>query len=266
MRDLLRFAAFLWITPFAAYLSDAYLESLYDTLLRSMKLDLSGLVERYAAERYELGNDFPKASAIMDDELGRLRAMLQMTDYESYREAALGILFERLDFPKKTDPSVKGPVQEARKSVRECWKAQCGILNSSRENDRDRLLHSYPLLQSYLSVTRRYRSALSGMKRKQGVMDFSDAEHFALKILSDNRIAGEYRDKFQYIMIDEYQDSNGVQEALINAIKRPDNLFLVGDIKQSIYRFRSAEPALFLEKIHTYTGSRGKFLCFYPHK
>ncbi|MBQ6425417.1 MAG: UvrD-helicase domain-containing protein [Clostridia bacterium] len=240
------------------YLLPSYLDRLYDTLLKSMKLDLRGPADRYVSERYALGNDFPKASAIMDDELSRLRALLQMNTYKTYRETALSIEFQRLNFPRDTDPSVKGPVQEARDAVKECLKAQRAVLSVSREDDETRLSESYPLLLSYLSLTRRYRSELTEMKRKQGVMDFSDAEHFALRILSDERIAGEYREKFRYIMIDEYQDSNGVQEALINAIRKPDNLFLVGDIKQSIYRFRSAEPALFLDKIRTYTGSRGE--------
>ncbi|MBQ3664096.1 MAG: UvrD-helicase domain-containing protein [Clostridia bacterium] len=240
------------------YLSAPYLDRLYGTLLDGMKLNLSGPVDRYVSERYALGNEFPKASAIMDDELSRLRALLQMNTYEQYREAALSIEFRRLNWPKNTDPSVNGPVKEARDAARDCWKAQRAILSGKREDDETELINSYPILQSYLSVTRRYTDALSDMKWKQGVMDFSDAEHFALKILSDERIAEEYRDKFRYIMIDEYQDSNGVQEALINAIRREDNLFLVGDIKQSIYRFRSAEPALFLDKIRTYTGKAGK--------
>ncbi len=240
------------------YLSGPYLDRVFGSLLGNMKFDLTGLVDRYIAERYALGDQFPKASAIMDGELMRLRALVNMTSYENYREAALDVTFDRLDFPKKTDPSVKGPVQEARDAVKACLKTQRAALKASRDDEEALLGKSAPLLRAYLSVTRRYRSAFTELKRKQGVMEFSDAEHFALQILSDERIAEEYRNKFDCIMIDEYQDSNGLQEALINAIRRPDNLFLVGDIKQSIYRFRSAEPALFLDKIHTYTGVRGK--------
>ncbi len=89
-------------------------------------------------------------------------------------------------------------------------------------------------------------------KKKKGVMDFSDIEHFALEILSDEAAAKEYRDKFRYIFIDEYQDSNLVQEAIISKIQRRDNLFMVGDVKQSIYKFRLAEPEIFLKKYETF--------------
>lgn len=85
-------------------------------------------------------------------------------------------------------------------------------------------------------------------KNKQGFVDFSDIEHFALKILSNAEIAEEYRRKFQYIFIDEYQDSNLVQECLIDKIKRENNVFMVGDVKQSIYKFRLAEPEIFIDK------------------
>ena len=65
-------------------------------------------------------------------------------------------------------------------------------------------------------------------------------------------MAEEYRERFKYIFIDEYQDSNIVQETLIQSIKREDNLFMVGDVKQSIYRFRLADPTLFIEKYETF--------------
>ena len=86
-------------------------------------------------------------------------------------------------------------------------------------------------------------------KRSRNVLDFSDYEHFALQILTDQEgnaspIAKEYRSQFEEILVDEYQDTNQVQEAIISKIKRGDesngNLFMVGDVKQSIYKFRQA--------------------------
>ncbi len=94
-------------------------------------------------------------------------------------------------------------------------------------------------------------------------MDFQDLEHLALEILVDAKTkqaraaAEEFRDMYEEIMIDEYQDSNHVQETLLRAISREErgayNLFMVGDVKQSIYRFRLARPELFMEKYDTYT-------------
>ncbi len=92
----------------------------------------------------------------------------------------------------------------------------------------------------------------SKAKEKQGVIDFYDIEHYALRILTHEEAAEEYREKFRYIFIDEYQDSNMVQECLIKSICRENNLFMVGDVKQSIYKFRLAEPEIFIKKYETY--------------
>ncbi len=85
-------------------------------------------------------------------------------------------------------------------------------------------------------------------KRERNLLDFNDLEHFALKVLQSESVSQGYRKKFEYIFVDEYQDSNIVQETLINAIKRENNVFMVGDVKQSIYRFRLADPSIFLSR------------------
>ena len=89
-------------------------------------------------------------------------------------------------------------------------------------------------------------------KADRNRIDFSDVEHDCLQILSDTAAASEYRHRFRYIFIDEYQDSNYLQEEIINRIRRADNVFMVGDIKQSIYRFRQAEPDIFQSKYRLY--------------
>lgn len=95
-------------------------------------------------------------------------------------------------------------------------------------------------------------------KRAQSIVDFNDLEHYALKILRDDSantpsdIGDSYRAELKYIFIDEYQDSNSLQEAIIEQIKRDDNLFMVGDVKQSIYRFRLADPSIFNRKYENY--------------
>lgn len=92
----------------------------------------------------------------------------------------------------------------------------------------------------------------SQIKRDKGLLDFGDIEHFAIEILDDPLVSREYQNKFQYIFIDEYQDSNILQERIIESIKRANNVFMVGDIKQSIYKFRLAEPEIFHEKYRSY--------------
>ncbi len=101
-------------------------------------------------------------------------------------------------------------------------------------------------------LVKEYRSIFSEIKRSKGLMDFSDLEHFAYEILKHDEAAEFYRDKFRHIFVDEYQDSNVVQEALIKRIAGENNLFTVGDVKQSIYRFRLAEPEIFEKRYRDY--------------
>lgn len=111
-------------------------------------------------------------------------------------------------------------------------------------------------------MTERFLTVFREAKREKNLVDFSDLEHFALQILVDpdtkepTDVAESYRREFEEILVDEYQDSNYLQEAILGAIARQEdgrkNLFFVGDVKQSIYRFRLARPELFLEKYHAY--------------
>lgn len=89
-------------------------------------------------------------------------------------------------------------------------------------------------------------------KRKKRLVDFNDLEHLALRLLAREEVAQEMRSRYREVMIDEYQDVNGVQEAILARVTNGRNLFAVGDVKQSIYRFRLADPGLFQEKHRSY--------------
>lgn len=104
----------------------------------------------------------------------------------------------------------------------------------------------------------RYDQLYKGKKAQKNLADFGDIEHYAYEILKDKEAAEFYRNRFEHIFIDEYQDSNVIQEALIDLIKRPSNLFMVGDVKQSIYKFRLAEPEIFQKKYRMYDSGEGK--------
>lgn len=108
----------------------------------------------------------------------------------------------------------------------------------------------------------RFEEEFSKNKREKNIIDFNDIEHFALQILVkrgengqyiSSEVAEKYKEKFEEIAIDEYQDSNQVQEFILKVISRGNNIFMVGDVKQSIYKFRQACPRLFLEKYNTFS-------------
>jgi len=105
--------------------------------------------------------------------------------------------------------------------------------------------------------------AFSAKKRERGGLDFSDLERYCLRILALDgyQVASELRNEFDYVLVDEYQDTNPVQEAILGLVSGGDehpNMFMVGDIKQSIYRFRLAEPRIFLEKLAQYPRISGE--------
>jgi len=108
-------------------------------------------------------------------------------------------------------------------------------------------------IHELIRVTKEFARKFSAAKRERGIIDFADMEHFALKIFDNApEVTAFYREKFKFIMVDEYQDTNGVQEAIIQKISRGDNLFFVGDVKQSIYRFRLVDSANFKDKMTNY--------------
>ena len=108
-------------------------------------------------------------------------------------------------------------------------------------------------IKELIRVTKTFAEKFAEAKRERGIIDFNDMEHFALKIFDTApEVAETYRDKFKFIMVDEYQDTNGVQEAIVQKISRGDNLFFVGDVKQSIYRFRLVDSANFKDKMNSY--------------
>lgn len=101
-------------------------------------------------------------------------------------------------------------------------------------------------------LVKEFGQIFARIKRNEDLLDFNDVEHLALQVLDDERVCEEYKRKFSYIFIDEYQDTNYIQEALISRIKRDNNLFMVGDVKQSIYKFRRAEPSIFIDRYNDY--------------
>lgn len=114
------------------------------------------------------------------------------------------------------------------------------------------LQKTHPIAGTIQRMLTDFDTLFSEKKREKKVMDFSDIEHFCFDILKEEDVAEYYRNRFEYIFIDEYQDTNVIQEAIVARVARDNNLFMVGDIKQSIYKFRLAEPEIFKGKYDKY--------------
>jgi ATP-dependent helicase/nuclease subunit A len=125
----------------------------------------------------------------------------------------------------------------------------------------------HPVIQKLVDIVKMFAARFQEVKREKGIVDFTDLEHFCLEILKEPSASGnhlvpspvamQYRDKFVEVLVDEYQDTNLVQESILQLVTKDTeeagNLFMVGDVKQSIYRFRLAEPGLFLKKYKRFT-------------
>ena len=141
---------------------------------------------------------------------------------------------------------------------------QAAVFTVPEATLQDQFKAQYPIIEGLVDLTIAFHKAYQDMKQEQGIMDFSDLEHLCLALLVEpgteddpqpSDVAKELQDTFKEIMVDEYQDTNGVQETIINLISRVDNRFYVGDVKQAIYSFRMADSSLFMEKYNTYGGT-----------
>ncbi len=206
----------------------------------------------------------------------------KLVNIERYREGyALyqGMAFGRL--PSKKDESVSRAkreiIQGIRKEIKDMVKRICGkYFPAPPETVLEYMQGSSGAVCALVDVVLAFKGALDQRKRENNLIDFSDMEHLALSILvkkaegedgrktyEPSRAALDYQDYFEEILIDEYQDSNLVQEMILESIcgERSGrfNRFMVGDVKQSIYKFRLARPEIFMEKFEEYgKGMEGK--------
>jgi len=161
------------------------------------------------------------------------------------------------NYPRHSFPDDLSEVKSRVKELRDNYKKNLEDLGKVATLTKSEILaeikDSAESVQQLVNITLEFEKAFSKAKRDRGIIDFNDMEHLALQIFNtDKRTAKIYRDKFKVIMVDEYQDTNDVQEEIISKIVGDDNFFAVGDVKQSIYRFRNAAPEIFLQKYKTY--------------
>lgn len=183
----------------------------------------------------------------------------------------------------KKDVNVSDTIKEQVKNLREqVKKTVSAIMEQYFYDSPQQLLEdmqsSAPAMRELLHLAAEFTKRYAEKKRDKNLVDFGDMEHFALEILVEEKdgqivlrdAARELSDRYEEILIDEYQDSNLVQELILTSVSKKhqgkNNIFMVGDVKQSIYRFRLARPELFMEKYDTYTLEDGPFQRIDLHK
>ena len=158
------------------------------------------------------------------------------------------------------DAEVRGPAEKLRDSGKAILEKN--VRKPYFGGDLDKMVEvsvgTVPYLKTLLRLVKNFDDLFKELKKEQRVIDFNDIEHYALDVLEDEEVASYYRETISQIFIDEYQDTNLIQEAIVDRIRRDNNLFMVGDIKQSIYRFRLAEPDIFQNKYNLYRKGEDK--------
>ena len=220
--------------------------------LKGLKVRLGAYMDILRSRRDEIAEDYPKTAAILDDDLTQLGgALLQksLRGYANQLSACAFATFSMRGAEKSYSKYVKNPRDDMKKEV------QKHIALSGKPIGRQAKLLAgiKPLLDMLYSFTGDFIALYSEKKEQAGIIDYADMEHIALRLLRLPAVAKEYRDRFSFVFIDEYQDCSPLQNALFSALARPDNLFIVGDVKQSIYGFRMAEPTMFTERIDEFS-------------
>ena len=233
-------------------------------LLKQVDEILQEGIIKLEAEKSNLAkyDELQKYFLIINDDIEQLEMLKSNLDsWDKAYTIASSIKFKTWLADKKITLEAKDIAKVTRDLVKESLKKVLNkiLIFDSKEANED-INDMYEVLTKLEKIIIEFGEKFAKRKKDKNVVDFSDVEHFALKILlkeengdvKPSEIAKKYQEKFAEIAIDEYQDSNLVQEYILTSISRENNIFMVGDVKQSIYKFRQARPDLFLGKYKTY--------------
>ncbi len=244
-------------TPWGKVLLEEMQEELID--------DITILTDSINGLEYE--SDLEEFKQTIESDIKQLTILREnLNNWDKSYEIAQNIKF--ITWPrKKIESEIKDEIKKIRDNVKKKFSKKIDkiFVSDSKQSNQD-IYDMYSILKKLENLIIEFDEIFSKKKRDKNIVDFTDIEHFALNILVKEvkkttnekgeiqeeiiktEVAKKYTEKFEEIAIDEYQDSNLVQEFILSSISRGNNMFMVGDVKQSIYRFRQAMPKLFLDK------------------
>lgn len=222
-----------------------YLNKAYDLA----RIHQHGYEEQYPSD-YDVINTFEK---LLDKDFAKCYEYLSENNFERFTTKKT----------KHLDEDIKNLIKKYRDEAKKMFDSlKEDYFSFSMQSQIKFLRENKPLVEALFYVLNCFDERFKQIKRSKGVVDFADLEELALKIITEHEDAREYyRKHFKEILIDEYQDTNSMQEEIVKAISVGNNVFMVGDVKQSIYRFRNAEPEIFQAKYSDYRkGKNGKLI------
>jgi len=245
-------------------------------LIENLKVEVSGLVQamEYAIEIIEGDPGLHPYLDNFKEECFAIQDILNGCDrnWESIHHCISQVEFKRLprcgkEANKDKQEQVKKIRDDVKDRIKKIQEELFGIDPDQIIRDLNQL---YPMMKCLTELVLELGDRYNEKKRARGLLDFNDLEHLCLEVLLEegeqgekypSQVALELRERYEEVLIDEYQDSNLVQEVILSTVSRKDshtpNMFMVGDVKQSIYRFRQARPELFMEKYNSYSLEPG---------
>lgn len=201
-----------------------------------------------------------KPTALLRSTIAQLQALYDCKTWDEI-VSNKGIDFGRLTFPKNcSDLQLTEQIKAVRSACKEGIAKRLRSFTDDSSQILDDIRRSASAARGLVGLVLAFTQNYSRLKTNRGILDFSDLEHMTLDLLLGKQrsgvtaIAGEIGADFREIMVDEYQDSNEIQDAIFGALtQKRQNCFMVGDVKQSIYQFRLADPSIFIEKYNTYS-------------
>lgn len=226
---------------------------------------------RTKAERaYQLSQRFGKLCRVVESDLdiiNSLSVLLKDDKWDEIHNSLDNIEFTRLSKDKEIDLSIYEEIKELRSKYKDIIaELSQKYFIASKAELVDSMQKSYKYISMLCKLTKNFEKAFFKKKLEKNVLDFNDLERLCLRLLTDNsdvqiahsKLASTISGKFKEVLVDEYQDINELQDAILNILAMDSNIFMVGDVKQSIYRFRLADPDLFINKYQNHQG-REKF-------
>lgn len=217
----------------------------------------------HIAHKLKLLPDADKFYTAIQTDINEYNSIIQSTgNWNILMQKAHSIDLSKWPTNKKFTLEIKDAAKDIKNEVKKKFvKDRDSYLIFNSEQIKTDIKYMYNLLNTIRKIIIEFSELFETKKREKNIIDFNNIEHFALQILVQQNEEGDfvqtetakkYMEKFEEIAIDEYQDSNMVQEQILTAISNGKNMFMVGDVKQSIYKFRQARPDLFLGKYEKY--------------
>ena len=212
-------------------------------------------------EKIKYEEDFNKFLITISEDIRKLEIIYNSSTWDELYINLTNFKFDTWPRDKKAEETLREEIKQERDKIK---KSISNIIEKiiicNSEEAIQEMKEVFPIAEKMKNIIIEFSEKFAIAKKEKNIIDFNDIEHFALKILIKeengknviSNVAKKYREKFVEIAIDEYQDSNLIQEYILTTISRGNNIFMVGDIKQSIYKFRQARPELFLEKYEKY--------------